>query len=145
MFRCPDERLNKRRIVADPVRRHLDRDRVGIISRGADKVFDAGVEAIVGMMNKNVASLDGGKERGPFLRKGWMRKRDPGWVTQFGNRQSRKLKQRRVINLLWHVVDVRRRQFKPFAQHFPDARIGARPKLQANHWFIATLADLFLD
>src|SRR5271157_921808 len=145
MFRCPDQGLNKRRIVADPVSGHLDRDRMGIISRGADEVFDAGVEAIVGMMKKNVAGLDGGKQRSPFIRKRWMRKRDPDWVTQFRNRQSRELKQRRIVNLLRHAIDVRRRQFKPLAQHFPDARIGARPKLEANNRFVATLANLFLD
>src|SRR5271166_2997733 len=74
-----------------------------------------------------------------------MRKRRPRWVTQFGDRQSRELKQRGVVNFLRHVVEVLRRQFKALAEHFPDDRIGARPKLQPDHWLVATLANLFLN
>ena len=69
MFRRADQRFYKRRIVADPVSGHLDRDRMGIICSGADEVFHAGFEAVVRMMNKDVAGLDGGKDRVPVFPK----------------------------------------------------------------------------
>src|SRR5262249_50736331 len=58
-FRCSDEGLDKRCIVALTVGRHFDIDGCWVIGGGAYEVFDAVVKAVVWMMKKNVAGPDG--------------------------------------------------------------------------------------
>lgn len=73
-----DERLHERRIVADPVRGHLDGDRLRVVGRHADEMFHAGIEAFIRMMNQHVARLDSAENSGgAAILKGRRRKRGP--------------------------------------------------------------------
>ena len=66
----PDQRFDKRRIVANPVSGHLDGDGLRIIGSSTDEVFHARVEAVIGMMDQHVTSLDRGEDCRPILESG---------------------------------------------------------------------------
>src|SRR5262245_62088355 len=42
-----DQRSDERRVIANPIYRHLDRDGLRIVRRRTDEVFHAGIEAVV--------------------------------------------------------------------------------------------------
>src|SRR6516225_3898622 len=145
IFSSPNQRFNERRIVADPVGGHLDGDRLRIISGATNKMLDAPVETVVGMVHEDVASLNGTEKSGAGLGKRRMLKRRPRAITKFGNRQACDLKQRRIVDFLRHFIDVTGQELEPFAQHLFDAKIRTGPKLQANDRFITALPNLLPD
>ena len=63
-FGGPDQRLNEGRVVADSVDRHLDRHCLRVVCRLSDEALDSGVEAVAGLVKKDVARADRGKDVG---------------------------------------------------------------------------------
>src|SRR5262249_61954872 len=56
------QRLDERRVVADTVDGHLDRDGERIVRGLADETLDARVEAVVGVVQQEVAGADRGED-----------------------------------------------------------------------------------
>src|SRR5215469_2601041 len=78
--------FHKRCVVADPIRRHLDRNRLRIIGRGSYEMFDASVKTVIGMVDENVPSLNCPKKSRARLGKRRMLKGCPRGITKLGNR-----------------------------------------------------------
>src|SRR6516162_1762093 len=112
-FCCAYQRLHKRRVVADAVRRHLDRERLWIVRCGTNKMFDASVKAVVRMVDQDIAGLNRREDTAaPGLRNCRVLQRGPCPVTKLRNWQSRYFKERRIVDLFLHVENVQPWQFK---------------------------------
>ena len=55
-LRSTDQRADERRVVADAIHRHLDRQRLRIVGRVADESLDALVETLIWMVDDDVAA-----------------------------------------------------------------------------------------
>ena len=144
-FGCPYQRFHERRVVADAVGSHLDQDRLRIIGCRTDEVLDARVEAFIRMMHQQVGGLHGGEDRALSLRQRRWPQRRPFGVAQGGKRKTEEFKQRGVVQLFLHLVDIDWAQLEACSQHLGDRRVRPGAKFQAYHRFVAPLANLFLD
>ena len=63
LFGGADQRFHEGRVVADAIGGHLDRNGLRVVGGGADEMLDAGVEALVGMMDEDVSGLDSAEQR----------------------------------------------------------------------------------
>ncbi len=70
--------VEKGRVAADAVDGHLDGQNLGILGGAADELGDAGVEALVGVVDQQVAGPDHGEQVGVVLGQGRRRHGLPG-------------------------------------------------------------------
>ena len=56
--RSAHQRADERRVVANPVHRHLDGDGCRVIGSNADEVLNAGVEALIRMVHEHIATAN---------------------------------------------------------------------------------------
>lgn len=141
-FGGADQKRDERAVLARAIKRHLDRDDSGIVDRAPDEALDARREALVRMMDEEIARRDQLEDVGVAILKRGGRERHPG------RELERELRDRRELQVLERqrkLVNIVRGELELFEQKLQQLRIGAGSVLEPREAPLAQLLGHHLE